>query len=162
VTLRITSEDQLDSLPASTRKQLEQKMAGVDVSKGKRARPEQAAGRCLVQWVDQVVIQHPDLGRIRVGEYFAHIPNGGARSAIEAAIFKGQGVRPGWPDYTLDIPIGRYHGFRLELKAAGGDKPDQAQLDILRRLELAGYCVAVSWGFDDARRAIESYLALAR
>jgi hypothetical protein len=46
-----------------------------------------------------------------------HVPNGGWRSPIEAAILKGQGVKPGVPDLIV-IKDGR--PFALELKAEGG------------------------------------------
>jgi hypothetical protein len=46
-----------------------------------------------------------------------HVPNGGWRSPIEAAILKGQGVRPGVPDL---IVIKDGFPFALELKAEGG------------------------------------------
>ena len=48
---------------------------------------------------------------------FFHIPNGGARSKIEAAIFKGLGVMPGLPDLVF-INEGRIFG--MELKAPNG------------------------------------------
>lgn len=126
------------------------------VSRGtsKRQRPEQDAGRCLVEWIDLLAL--PD--GTRPGEYFAHVPNGGARSKVEGAILKGQGVRAGWPDYILDLPCGPYHGARLELKAPNGSKPDSEQLEILARLEAVGYYVAVAWGFDEARECLTRYL----
>jgi hypothetical protein len=44
---------------------------------------------------------------------YLHVPNGGGRSAIEGAILKGQGVKPGCPDILIWS-----HGkpFALELK----------------------------------------------
>lgn len=120
-----------------------------------RRRPEQIAGARLVAWIDGLVLEDGT----RPGQYFAHIPNGGARTAIEGAILKGQGVRKGWPDYTLDMPRGRYHGMRLELKAEDGDKPDKEQLEILHRLEKQGYAVAVCWGYVEARNEITAYLS---
>ena len=119
-------------------------------------RPEQESGASLVQWMDWLRLRDGT----RPGKYFAHCPNGGARSKIEAAILKGQGVRKGWPDYHLYIPRGRYHGLVLELKAPDGDKPDAEQLEILERLERMGYRTVVAWGFPEAKRAISEYLAL--
>lgn len=124
----------------------------------RRNRPEQEAGRLLIAFVDHYYVIDPVLGRIRVGDYFAHTPNGGARSAIEAAIFRGQGVREGWPDYTLYLPRGRWHGAVLELKADEGSKPDREQLEILARLERAGYRALVAWGFEQAREALINYV----
>jgi hypothetical protein len=48
--------------------------------------------------------------------WWAHIPNGGARTAIEGAIFKALGVQPGAPD-LLVIRAGQ--PIFLELKARG-------------------------------------------
>jgi hypothetical protein len=46
-----------------------------------------------------------------------HVPNGGARRPIEAAILKGLGVVPGVPDV---IAIKGGHVFALEIKVIGG------------------------------------------
>lgn len=113
----------------------------------------------LVEWMDSMILPNG----LRPGLFFAHVQNAGvAGGKVRGGIMKGQGVRKGHPDYILDLPLGRYHGFRLELKALDGSKPDQEQLDYLERLEAVGYKVAVAWGFDDAKRACEAYLALAR
>lgn len=122
----------------------------------RRNRPEQDAGKMLVQWIDALVLKDG----LKPGLFFAHTPNGGARSAIEAAIFAGQGVRKGWPDYNLALPRKQYHGMYIELKAPTGDKPDIEQLNILQRLESMGYKVCVCWGFDEARYELERYLDL--
>lgn len=120
-------------------------------------RPEEDAGRLLVEWID-LLRMHDGL---RPGLFFMHTPNGLARNATEGGIFKAQGLRKGWPDYSLDLPLGPYHGLRLELKAINGDKPTTEQLDILARLEAVGFKCCVAWGFDDARQQIERYLDLA-
>ncbi len=112
----------------------------------------------LVEWIDLVVMPNGT----RPGAYFYHVPNGGGRSKAEAGLFKAQGVRKGWPDYNLDLPMGRYHGLRGELKAENGAKPTPEQLDILARLESVGFKCCVWWGFDDARKGIEQYLDIAR
>lgn len=123
----------------------------------KRARPEQDAGEALVQWMQLLPPIAP--WGIKPWEVFYHVPNGGFRNPIEARIFYGQGVRAGWPDYGLDLPLGGYHGMRLELKA-GANKPGPEQLEILGHLERVGYYVRVAWGFEEARDAFEYYLAL--
>lgn len=64
--------------------------------------------------------------------WFAHLANGGARTAIEGAIFKGLGVRPGAPDLLI-VSAGR--PLFLELKAPGHRlSPAQVEChDALRR-----------------------------
>ena len=116
-------------------------------------RKEEAVGRMLVEWIDMIKLPNG----LRPGLFFYHIPNGLARTAAMGGIFKAQGLRPGWPDYGLDLPVGRYHGFRLEIKADDGDKPTATQLEILARLESVGYKCAVAWGFDEGKLALERY-----
>lgn len=171
MTLRITDPSQLEHLSPTVRKQVEGALGDTPASgpgasseggKRKRARrPEQDAGKLLVQWVDAYKILDPALDAwITVGDYFAHTPNGGFRSPIEAAIFIGQGLRPAWPDYTLYMPRGRWHGAVLELKAVDGGKPTDEQLDTLSRLERMGYKPIIAWGFEAARDGLLAYLAL--
>ena len=171
MTLRITNEDQIQGLPANIKAQIERGLNNCECDSptgghaeperkiqthSKRKHPEQDAGKMLIQWID--LLHRPD--GLRPGLYFCHTPNGGFRNPIEAAIFYGQGVRKGWPDYTLYIPRGRYHGLVGELKAENGSKPEPEQLAILRRLEIMGYKACVWWGFDDAKQQIEQYLDL--
>jgi hypothetical protein len=157
--LRITDAEQLEGMSPHVRRQLEHKFDGNTVPAPRKPvqRPEENAGRLLVEWIDLLVLPNG----LRPGLFFYHVPNGLARNATEGGIFKAQGLRKGWPDYCLDLPLGRYHGLRLELKAPDGDKPSAEQLDILARLESVGFKCCVAWGFDDARRDLERYLDIA-
>jgi hypothetical protein len=87
------------------------------------------------------VFQH--LAARGVGFAF-HVPNGGWRSPIEAAILKGQGVRPGVPDL---IVIRDGLPFALELKAEGG-RLSAAQSEAIERMREAGADVGVAYGLD--------------
>ena len=74
----------------------------------RRRRPEDLAQRAVVAHLK---------ARPAKDLYWFAIPNGGYRSAVEAKILKGTGVRPGTPD------LGFVHNgkpFFLELKAEGG------------------------------------------
>lgn len=162
MSLRIKSEEDFENLNARHRVQVQQAMAATPLApRSEIHRPEQEAGRKLVTWADNYRLPAPwdPCVEIVLGEYFAHVPNGGARNAVEGGILKGQGVRKGYPDYILDLAVGRYHGFRLELKSEDGASPDRDQLDLMWRLERAGLKCAVAWGFDDAKRATLAYLA---
>lgn len=44
------------------------------------------------------------------------VPNGGARSAVEAQIMSGEGVMPGVADILLLVPSNGYHGLCMEFK----------------------------------------------
>lgn len=174
MSLRFTHLDQLAACSPAVRAQLEKHFAGAAPDpatatatqvaehqaraavKQKVGRPEQEAGALLVKWIDLVVLPNG----LKPGQFFYHVANGGGRSAVEAGILKGQGVRAGWPDYCLDLPAGKYHGLRLELKAEDGSKPPDHQLEILARLEAVGFKVCVAWGFEEARQNVEQYLDL--
>lgn len=174
--LRISDASQLEHLSPHVRAQIEQHLvatpraagetvrriheaAGIEEPRKRLNQPEQEAGRMLVQWIDALVLPNG----LRPGLFFAHVANAGmADNRVRGGILQGQGVRKGHPDYILDLPLGRYHGFRLELKADDGGKPDEDQLAYLERLEAVGFKCAVAWGFDQAKGALESYLALAR
>src|SRR5947207_543313 len=93
-------------------------------------RPEQALQRAMVEYLD-AVLTPPAFG-------FA-IPNGGWRSAVEAAILKGQGVRPGIPDVAI-VSEGRV--YFLELKSPVG-RTSPAQRAMHERLIAAGVRVEV-------------------
>ncbi len=84
--------------------------------------------------------------RVRGDVWWTHVPNGGARTAIEGAIFKGLGVRPGAPDLLI-VADGKAHF--LELKAPGRKlSPVQSEChDALRR---AGATVETADNIDTA------------
>jgi len=87
------------------------------------------------------------------GLVWTHPPNGGARSAIEGALFKAMGARAGTSDFLL------WHAgqsFALELKAEGG-KATPEQTRFLADAELAGVKTCVAEGLDAAVRQLEAW-----
>jgi hypothetical protein len=96
--------------------------------------------------IQKAVFQH--LAARSAAHTFAfHVPNGGWRSPIDAAILKGMGVRPGVPDL---IVIREGLPFGLELKAEGGRLSD-AQAEALDAMKAAGD-VGIAHGLDAALR----------
>jgi len=93
---------------------------------------------CVRQQLDQLADETGD-ARLR---RFHHSPNGGRRSKREGAVFRGMGVRPGFPDLIYPAPVGGYAGVAFELKTASGRLSDE-QRDWLAWLESQGYRVAV-------------------
>ncbi len=90
------------------------------------ARPEQI--------IQRAVFQH--LRARKAPRTFAfHVPNGGKRRPIEAAIMKGLGVVAGVPDI---IAIREGHTFALELKADGG-KPSAKQIETMQPIDAGGF-----------------------
>jgi hypothetical protein len=79
----------------------------------------------------------------------AHVPNGGSRRPAEAAKFRAQGVRPGFPDYLLPVPTAASNGLAVELKACDG-RVSEDQDRMLRLLAEAGWRTVVCWGWESA------------
>ena len=109
-----------------------------------RARPEDQ--------IQRAVFQHFK-ARKASGTFAFHVPNGGARKPIEAAILKGLGVTAGVPDI---IAIRAGHAYGLELKADDG-KPTQKQIETMAAMEAAGASVALATGLDAAINQLETW-----
>jgi hypothetical protein len=84
------------------------------------------------------------------------VPNGGLRTKATAGKLKAQGLRAGVPDLQIDVPRGRYHGLRMELKTPQG-RPTPEQNLTIDRLVKRGYYAVVAYGFDEAVRHIRKY-----
>src|SRR6516165_1089854 len=98
-------------------------------------RPEQDPQRALFEHVAWRRVPHT---------FSFHVPNGGRRSPIEAAIMKSLGIVPGIPD-LLSIRGGRL--YALELKVAGG-RLSPAQIEAHKLSHAAGAEVTTVVGLD--------------
>lgn len=107
------------------------------------------------QNIQRTVFQHL-AARRAPGVFAFHVPNGGARSPIEAAILKGLGVVAGVPDI---IAIRDGTTFALELKAEGG-RLSAAQLQTQQALRAAGAVVDVATSLDQALAQFEAWALL--
>ena len=92
--------------------------------------------------------------------YIHHSPNGGTRDKREAARFKAMGTQSGYPDLTLDIAKGGYHGMRIELKRSDNDKESDNQVTRIRLLREEGYHAVITKGYDATVKAISDYMKL--
>jgi hypothetical protein len=79
------------------------------------------------------------------------------RSAI--SVGNATGITKGYPDMSLNIARGNYHGLRMELKI-GDEIPTDDQFDVMEALEDQGYYVCWVNNEDDAARIIDYYLNL--
>ncbi len=109
---------------------------------------------CQVQIMDNLERNYPD-----IYEVAAAIPNAGKRSGKQGQMMLAEGLKPGYPDVTIDEAKGMYHGFRLELKM-DKNKPSEKQVAYHQTLRKRGYWVVVAWEFDAAMRAILDYWSL--
>ena len=89
---------------------------------------------------------HPDA-------FCFHVPLGGWRSPVEAAILKSIGTVAGVPDVFI-VHNGRC--FALELKAEGGRVSDIQRITH-ERLRRAGAEVEVAFGLDEAIAQLERW-----
>lgn len=97
------------------------------------------------------------------GITYIHVPNGGKRARVEAAIFSGLGVKKGFPDLLIfDRPARvAFHGAAIELKRRGREKERNGglsveQLEWLDRLFRLGWATKVAYGANQAIHWLES------
>jgi hypothetical protein len=91
--------------------------------------------------------------RAAPGVFAFHVPNGGYRKPVEAAIMKGLGVVAGVPDVFV-VHNGRC--FALELKVEGGRATDK-QLACIAALREAGAFTCIAQGLDRAIACLEAW-----
>ena len=93
-------------------------------------RPEQDLQRAIASYLEGRKCFARDLA-------YTHIPNGGRRGRVEAAIFKGMGVVAGAPDFVIWRRGGAV--LNIELKAKGGSL-SAAQRAFGENLKALGHC----------------------
>jgi hypothetical protein len=108
------------------------------------------------QIIQRAVFEHLRARAAR--DVFAfHVPNGGYRKPIEAAIMNGLGVKAGVPDV---VAIHKGRCYALELKAEGG-RATPKQLEAIAAMEAAGgaHC-CIAEGLDRALAVLEQWGSL--
>ncbi len=120
-------------------------------------REEQQTQIAIIEFADLWNVHIPDIGMTRIGEYLFHIPNGGKRNKVEAAIFKAMGVRAGVWDLLLMIPTKTHHGLFMETKA-GRNGLTESQIKFMGRAQAMGYGTAEVRAVDEFRDAVLYYL----
>lgn len=90
--------------------------------------------------------------------WYCHVPNGGKRSKIEAAIMSGLGVKRGVPDILIfDSPpeFPTYKGLAIEMKRMKGSKTSEDQLIWKQELERRGWIAVICKGSVEAFEVME-------
>jgi len=108
------------------------------------ARPEQVIQRNVFAHLRQRGVP---------GMFAFHVPNGGYRRPVEAAIMKGLGVVAGVPDL---ICIHRGKVYCIELKAEGG-RVSLKQSETIAALARAGAHTCIAEGLDRALEVLEQW-----
>lgn len=111
--------------------------------------PESRLQTSCVTWFR---LQYPSLGRL----LFA-VPNGGARSAVEARIMKGEGITAGVSDLVLLKGSGTYSSLCIEMKSIAG-KQTELQGSWQELAEKHGNKYVVCRSFDEFREVVSEYL----
>ena len=106
------------------------------------------------QTLQRALCQHLELRAARGLVWFA-VPNGGWRSPVEAAIFKGLGIKAGVADLILHD--GKF--FALELKSETGRATD-AQRNFIEAVIAAGGHAAIGRGVDECLQILEGWRLL--
>jgi hypothetical protein len=104
-----------------------------------RARPEQI--------IQRAVFDHLRL-RAAPGVFAFHVPNGGYRKPIEAAIMKGLGVKAGVPD-VVAIREGRCYALELKARRRPGHTETTG-------IDCSDVC-AIAEGLDRALATLEAW-----
>lgn len=105
------------------------------------------------QWARNYgVLEFPEL------EWLYHIPNGGARDKVTAAILKRQGVKRGIWDTNLPVARKGFHGLWIEIKKPG-EKLSQDQEEFGEFVVSEGYAAHVVDDWQVAINIVRDYLS---
>lgn len=101
----------------------------------------------------------------RLSDYLVMIPNrvklvGDLRQrAITMAIWKRCGFKVGAADYFLALPTAKHPGLWVEVKRTEMSITSVEQKDFQAKMIAAGYAAVIVMGWEEAKEAIEGYLA---
>jgi len=96
--------------------------------------------------------EHPEL------EMLVGSMNGVRLTMGQAVKAKKAGMKKGYPDLRLDVPRGKYHGLRIELKKKTGGLLSWEQGLWLAWLTEQGYYAVVARGEDAAKEILMRYI----
>lgn len=106
---------------------------------------------------DQVrIFWHFEQFQPEIYQRLSATPNGGYRGKKAGGAMRAEGQKKGYPDMTLDMPRGVYHGMRIELKY-GSNSLAKEQKEYLRQLSADGYYCVYCVGCAEAVEAIMAY-----
>ena len=115
---------------------------------------------CLMQWAAvRRILGHP------LSDFLVMIPNkvkltGDIRErAIIMASWKRTGFKAGASDYFLALPTRHHPGLWLEMKRTKLSVTSDEQISFQASMRAVGYACVIAKGWEEARAAIEEYLA---
>lgn len=140
------------------------------VNNGTIRSPHAAALEALERNPDLIKGNHEHYSQVRVlywlernmPNVYKHThstPNGGLRTIRTAIKLVAEGQKKGYPDLSIDLAMGGYHGMRIEMKHEGNSLTTE-QVEWMERLTEAGYFCYQAKSAEEAIRAIEHYVKL--
>ncbi|HIF9337709.1 TPA: hypothetical protein ACX6RO_001797 [Photobacterium damselae] len=87
------------------------------------------------------------------------VPNGGIRGKKTRFDMQAEGQKKGAHDIDIDLPKGRYHGCKVEVKRENGTLSIEQKVR-LERLEEKGYFCYCGKGFDQCWSVFKAYFEL--
>ncbi|MDV1094924.1 VRR-NUC domain-containing protein (plasmid) [Raoultella ornithinolytica] len=132
--------------------------------------PHSDALRALEANPDLITGNHEHYSQVRVLDWLYRnrrdaynlthsTPNGGLRAKRTATKLVAEGQKKGYPDLSLDLARGDYHGMRIEMKY-GSNQLTPEQLKWMERLSDAGYYCFEARSAEEAITAITEYLSI--
>lgn len=94
-------------------------------------------------------------------ERLVKIPNERGKRGAMTAILVGLGMKPGFPDYQLLVPLPPFSGLFLEAKRALGGRVDPEQRAWQARLIRYGYHAEICEGAEQLIDAVRRYMRAA-
>ena len=117
----------------------------------------------LFAWAELQEGQHPELAMLHATPNGAKVPytrdSKGRTFSPQRVALVAEGLRAGYPDVSLDVPRGKFHGLRIELKRSDGGRVSAEQQAWIDRLRYYGYSAVVCHGAAEAQQCIMAYLA---
>lgn len=125
----------------------------LEVQMGKELIPTEVAEQeALFEWANRNMHIEPCL------KMMYHIPNDSSRHIKEVVNLKKQGVKLGVPNICLAVPTVKFHGLYIKMKSRKKSKLSEEQQEWLLSLHCENYAAMVCYGWEDAAKAIISYL----
>lgn len=142
------------------RPSFEELLAKANAENGRKRpdHPEEDLQKQCCQWYD-LQWGNRKFNGVEIKKLLHHSPNGGKRSAREAARFKSMGTRAGFPDFWLGIPSNGCPYLCIELKTLRKDSdqsPGQREYEQLVKAMGARYIVVRT--LQEFINAVNSYL----
>lgn len=115
--------------------------------------------RHIESTTQQAFIRWFRLAYARYAKVAIAVPNGGARSRVEAAIMQGEGVTAGVADVLVLVPRGGYGALGLEFKTtARHSRQSQSQRAWQEAFEAAGNRYQVVRTVEEAIKITQEYM----